>query len=222
MFVRDRDFVCESTDGLIRCLPKVPIVASAYKVLQLQLVRLLPQLPEPPDIEIAIDGIIGPSTVLATQMILTRLGQTHPQIWNELGDFITAPPERSIEWLATIADQLTGYLDAAVAANPSALVQPNPPRPPADEEPLDWVKRVFTKSRVLAGGATLLGFGSLLLISGAIDRRALGVTDRSHFLPASDGTDSDGDDGDFDGSDDDGDEGSDDADPLEQAPSVAA
>lgn len=185
MFVRDQDFVCDDTHGIIRCLPKTAEAASAYKVLQLQLMRLVPHLPEAPAVTIAVDGIIGPSAVLALQMIALRLCDGAHQ---ELAQLALAQPEQSIPLVAENAMEIAGYIDQVMSTDPTAIIAPKQIEPP-ELDPVAMLKQIFTKKRVAASVAMLGGLGGLALVAGASDRRALGHVDRSRFLPVSDGSD---------------------------------
>jgi len=199
MFTLGHDFVCETGHGIIRCIPRTPEAASAFKVLQLQLVRLVPQLPEPPDVTIEADGIIGPSMTLAMQMILGRIVQSFPH--ETLLSLALAPPEEAIPTIASLAMEISGVIDQVITSDPNAIASPTSPQH-QDEDPIDLLKRVLTKKRILAGSATLLGLGGLGLVASASSRRALGLVDRSRFLPPSDGSNEEDEDEDED--DDDG------------------
>lgn len=185
MFVRDQDFIVDDKHGIIRCLPKTAEAASAYKVLQLQLVRLVPHLPEAPAVTIAVDGIIGPSATLVVQMIALRLCDGAHR---GLAQLALAQPEQAIPLVAENAMEIAGYIDQVMTADPTAIIAPKPVEQP-ELDPIAMLKQFLTKKRIAAAGATVFGLGSLMLVAGASDRRALGHVDRSRFLPASDGTD---------------------------------
>jgi hypothetical protein len=201
MFTRDQDFACELRSGIVLCVGLTPEVASTYKVLQLQIKRLLPQIPGPPKVEIIVDGIIGPSAALGLQMIVARISQGQPGVLRELGALIYAPAEQTIIGIAQHADMLTGYIDQILVRDPDAVRSPPQAIPPQPEDPIAFAKRVFTKKRLIASGVTLAGLAGLAAVASASDSRALGRVDRSGFLPESDGTDEMDDGGDDDGDD---------------------
>jgi len=202
MFTHDQDFVCEMKAGIVLCTARTPEAASTYKVLQLQLMRLLPQLPRPPSVTPAVDGIIGPSTALGLQMIIARIAQGYPSVLRELGALIYAPAEQTIVGIAQHADALTGYIDQILVQDPNAIRSPPPIVPPQPEDPLVFAKRVFTKKRLIASGVTIAGLAGLAAVATASNSRVLGRVDRSGFLPPSDGTDEMEDDDDDDSDDD--------------------
>lgn len=185
MFSLGQDFVVESQHGIIRCVAKSPQAASAFKVLQIALAKLLPQLPEPPPVEISVDGVIGPSTTLAVQVVIQRLCEGSHQ---ELAPIALAQPEEAIPAVAASAMEIAGYLDRVLGDDPSAILAPKPIVEP-EIDPVAVLRQIFTGKRIAALGATVLGLGGLALVAGASDRRALGYMDRAGFLPESDGTD---------------------------------
>lgn len=185
MLTAGKDFVVENEHGIIRCKPKTPECTSAFKVLQLAAQKFLPQVPDAPPVAIEIDGVIGPSVVLAVQAIAQRLAQgKHP----ELAQIAVAQPEDAIPAVASMAFEISGYIDRALQDNPTAIVSP-PPTAEAPKHPLDGLREIFTLKRVLAGTATLLGIGAIVVLGAMANRRGLGVVDRSSFLPPSDGSD---------------------------------
>jgi hypothetical protein len=198
MFTRDQDFACELRSGIVLCTALTPEVVSTYKVLQLQLSRLLPQIPGPPKTAIVIDGIIGPSVALGLQMIVARIAQGYPGVLRDLGALIYAPAEQTIIGIAQHADMLTGYIDQILARDSNAVRSPPPLTQPQPEDPIAFAKRVFTKKRLIASGVTIAGLAGLAVVAGASDSRVLGRVDRSGFLPESDGTDEMDDDADDD------------------------
>ena len=198
MLTRDQDFVCDTSKGIVLCSPLTPEAESAYKVLQLALARLVAQIPGVRT-KIDVDGVIGPTVALATQMVFTRMSQGHPEVARELGALIYAPAEQAILGVAEHADALAGYIDKIITDDPNAVRSPKPPPAPAPEDPVKFLKRIFTKKRLLAGAATLAGFAGLAVVATASSARALGRVDRSGFLPASDGTDETDDDDEDDG-----------------------
>jgi hypothetical protein len=194
MFVRDQDFVCETKHGIVRCIAKSIPAISAFKVLQMQLARLLPQLPEAPSIDIDVNGIIGPSTALGVQVLGARLAQGSHQ---GLAEIIAAQPEQAIPDIAARALEITGYIDSVIEKDPHAISAPGLSQtPPVD--PITQLRSIFSIKRVAAATVTLLGLGAMVWVGSAAHRRALGLVDRSSFLPRSDGTDE------FEESDDDG------------------
>lgn len=185
MLTRDKDFTVEAEYGIIRCKPKTPEAASAFKVLQLSVQKLLPQVPDAPPVEIEVNGVVGPSLVLAVQVIASRLAEgTHP----ELAQIAIAQPEEAIPRIAEGAMEITGYFEHALAENPTAIIAPAP-KVEAQPHPLDGLREIFTVKRLLAGTATLLGLGALVVIGTMAHKRGLGLVDRSGILPPSDGSD---------------------------------
>ena len=181
MFVRDQDFVCEDKQGILRCLPKTPEATSAFKTLQITAQRLGAQLPGTP--EIHIDGTLGPSSVLAVQLLATRLGTRYPAFL----DFAGAQPEQAIPYAAAHALELAGALDEITTADPQALM-PIDLAPVAEADPMASLKSLLTGERIAAVGVSLLGLVGLGYVAHASDQRALGTVDRSQFLPESDGS----------------------------------
>jgi hypothetical protein len=198
MLTRDKDFAIDNEHGIIRCKPKTAEAASAFKVLQLAVQKLLPQVPDAPPVEIEVNGVIGPSLVLAVQVIAARLAEgKHP----ELAHVAIAQPEEAIPTIAESAMEITGYMERALTENPSAIIAPAP-KVEVPPHPLDGLREIFTVKRVLAGTATLLGLGALVVLGSMARRRGLGLVDRSSLLPPSDGTDEfEEDEGDDDGDD---------------------
>lgn len=191
--VPGQDFTVETKHGIIRCLPKTAAAASAFKVIQLALAKLLPQLPDAPAVDIEIDGVIGPSVTLAVQVIAQRLASGKHQGLAQLSGL---QPEQAVPAVAEYAMEVAGYIEQVIGADPTALVNPQMFGEPID--PMAQLKGLFTGKRVAAAAATLLGIGALALVGVTTHRRALGVADRSTMLPPSDGTDEfdeDGDDG---------------------------
>lgn len=185
MFTRDQDFVCEERYGIVRCLPKSVEATSAFKVLQLQLSKVLPQLPDAPPITIEVDGIIGPTVALGVQAIAARLAQgRHP----ELAQLAIAQPEEAIPAIASRALEITGYVESVLAGDPTAVITPKPPVE-EDVDPLSMLRAVFTPKRIGAGVGVILGVGALIWAGAAARRRGLGMVDRSSLLPPSDGSD---------------------------------
>lgn len=185
MFVHGQDFVCDDTNGILRCVPKSLTAISACKVLQMQLVKLAAQLPEPPPVAIDVNGTIGPTTALTLQMIASRLCLGAHQ---ELAELAGAQPEQSIPYITTHALELAGYFDRLTESDPTALLTPQPMQGPVFD-PIAVFKSIFTVKRVVAGTATLLGLGAIALIANAADKRTGGLIDRSGWLPPSDGSD---------------------------------
>ncbi len=195
MLAPGKDFDVEDEHGILRCVPKSPEAQNAFRVLQLQLQKIVPHLPEAPPVPINVDGVIGPGTTLVVQMVAGRLAEgSHP----ELAALACAQPEEAIPGVAAGAMELAGFLDRALEKDPTAVVAPKPPPEPPQPGPLDILKSIFTKRRLVAAGATLCGIGGLLLVARASDRRALGHVDRSAMLPYSDGSDEFDDEGDVD------------------------
>ena len=152
--------------------------------------RAVAQLPDASDVSLAIDGVIGPSTVLGTKRVLQRLAESYPQILTDLGSFILAPPEESIAMLSETAVEMSSVLDRALSANPTAITTPTPPPEAPPQETLGTIlKRTFTPQRVLAGIGALAGLGALAYIARAADYRTLGMIDRTSMLTPSDGSD---------------------------------
>lgn len=181
MFVRDRDFRCEtSEDGIVRCTPMQDGATQTYKMLQVVLAKLLPQVPDAPPLSVEPDGTIGPTTVFAVQIVATRLATTPHQ---ELAPLATMQPEEAIPLVAERASDVAGYLaglDPAVLATAPALGEPPPL--PKSESP-------FTISRVAMASAALLGLVGIGLFARASSLRGAGTVDRSDLLPLSDGSD---------------------------------
>lgn len=185
MLEAGKDFDVEDEYGIIRCVAKTDEARSAFKVLQLRLVKLLPQLPNPPAVTLNVNGIIGPSATLVCQAIALRLLEGHHR---ELADYALAQPEVAIPMTASHAMELAGYLDEVMAKDPHAIVAPlAPPEPKLD--PMQMVKDYFTKKRIIATSAMLCGLGGLAAVAVASQHRALGMIDRSAMLPPSDGSD---------------------------------
>lgn len=209
MFVRDRDFRCESKGGIVRCSPVHSQAISAYKTLQLIATKLLPQVPDAPPITVQTDGIIGPTTVLAIQVIAARLVMGPHR---ELAALATMQPEEAIPWVAERAMELAGYLDQVVSSNPTALIAQTAP----EVKPLAESSG-FTMGQIATAGVTLMGFVGIGLLAHASSKRSAGTMDRSFMLPESDGSDQ------FDGGDDDdGGDGGHDAGPDPEGESAHA
>lgn len=183
MLTRDQDFTVEEEHGILRCKPKNPNATSTFKVLQLAVQKMIPQLPNAPDIDIDINGVIGPSIALGVQIIAQRLAEGPHQ---GLAGLIGLQPEEAIPSIAENAMEIAGYIDQVNGADPTAVVAPKQPEP---IDPLAQLKGIFTPKRIVAGLGTLLGLGALVCFGFAADRRSLGLADRSSMLPPSDGTD---------------------------------
>src|SRR5258706_1210559 len=191
MLTPGKDFTVEYEYGIIRCIPTTDEVRSAFKVLQMRLEKLSKELPGGFNVAINVDGVIGPSATLAAQMIALRLAEGSHQ---ELMPFAVAQPEESIPMCADAAMELSGYFDQVMMGDPHAIDAPVSPTEPTIDL-MKIVKGYFTKRRMIAAGTTLCGLGGLALIASASQKRALGLIDRSHMLPPSDGSDDMGDDG---------------------------
>jgi hypothetical protein len=191
MLTRDQDFEVYG-QGFLRCRPKNPAAASAFKALQITVQRLVPQLPDAPAYEITIDGEIGPALVLAVQLLLRRLGESGHQ---DLAPLAVAQPEEAIPATAAMSLEIAGYLDAVLAREPTALLAPKR-EPLTGPDPIQLIKSLLTPKRIAASVGVLAGITGLALAAHATDRRALGVVDRSGLLPPSDGSDDFGEDGD--------------------------
>jgi hypothetical protein len=198
MLTQDQHFTIEIKAGFPRCVPKSPEAASAYKTLQLLLVRLVKQLPNAPKMMISIDGVIGPSTVLAVQLIATRLAEGK---YPAMVDIASAQPEEAIPFVAVNAMEIADAFDQAMNADKTALLSPQPLEE-AQPDPMAMLKGLLTIPKIAAVGFGLLGLTSIALVARTSDRRGAGLVDRSRFLPESDGTD----DFDDEGHDDEGDD----------------
>ncbi len=152
-------------------------------MLQLSIAKLLPHIPDAPAVDIEPDGIIGPSITLAVQVIAQRLANGPHQ---GLVPFAALQPEEAIPAVAENAMEIAGYLDAVLTKDPTALVAPRQPEP---EDPIQMLKGLFTPKRIVAAVGTIAGLGAFALVGAAIDRRSLGLVDRTPQLPPSDGTD---------------------------------
>jgi hypothetical protein len=185
VLIRDQDFICDDASGILRCQPKTVAATSAFKVLQLQLSKLLPQLPEAGEIEIDVNGVIGPSTALGVQILATRLAEGSHK---ELAQLAIGQPEDAIPRIAESALEIVGYVDDVMTKDPTAIAMPRP----AQEltfDPLAMLRSIFTPKRIAAGVGALVGLGALVMAGTAAQRRVLGLLDRSSFLPPSDGSD---------------------------------
>lgn len=183
MFVQGQDFTCDAANGIIRCTPKQTTASSAFKTLQIIIQRLLPQIPGASGVEVPVDGVIGPTTVLAVQMVAARLAQGK---YPGLVPLASAQPEEAIPFVASHALEIAGNLDQIATEDPKALILAEPEMPP---DPISSLKSVLTGKRIAAAGATLMGFIGLGILASSSSRRALGTADRSNMLPPSDGTD---------------------------------
>lgn len=193
MFARDQDFECDTSAGIVLCVGLKPEVTSTFKVLQLQLSRLLPQLPNPPKVAVIVDGVIGPSVALSLQMVIARIARGYPGVLHDLRVLVYAPAEQMILEIARHADLLTSYINQILTHDPNAVRSPPPLAEPKPEDPVAFAKRIFTTKRLIASGVALAGLAGLTAVASASDSRALGRIDRSSFLPESDGTDEDDD-----------------------------
>ncbi len=191
MFTLNQDFECDTSAGIVLCVGLKPEVTSTFKVLQLQLSRLLPQLPNPPKIDVIVDGVIGPSVALSLQMVVARIARGYPGILHDLGALVYAPAEQMIIEIARCSDLLTSYINQIITHDPNAVRSPPPLAEPKAEDPIALAKRVFTPKRLIAGSVALASLAGLTAVASASDSRVLGRADRSHLLPASDGTDDD-------------------------------
>jgi hypothetical protein len=185
VFTNGQDFDCEEVFGIPRCKPKTIEATSAFKVLQLQLAKLLPQLPDAAHVDVDINGVIGPSTALGVQLIAKRLAEGSHK---ELAQISIAQPEQAIPAIAERALEIVGYVNAIMEQDPTALAMPQPLQAP-EFDPLSMLRSIFTPKRIAAGVGTLVGLGALIFAGSAAHRRALGTVDRSRFLPPSDGSD---------------------------------
>lgn len=183
MLARDQDFVVETKHGIIRCHPKTPAASSAFKVLQIAVSRLLQQVPDAPDVAIDVDGVIGPSVTLAVQVIAQRMSNGKHQGLAELGGL---QPEQAVPAVAERAMEIAGYLQQVVEAEPAALINPQPVEL---ADPFAALKGMFTGKRIAAIAGTLLGVAAFIGLGAMVQRRTLGLSDRSSMLPPSDGTD---------------------------------
>ena len=203
MFTPGQDFICETKLGMIRCKAKAPHATSGFKALQLTLTRLLAQLPIASKPTIDVDGVIGPSTVLAAQLIATRLAEGRYSAFSELA---SAQPEEAIPYVAQHAMEIAGVFEQILQQDPKALLAPSTGLEEAPFDPMQMLKGMLTAPRIAAVGVAALGLTGLALVASASDRRSSGIADRSGMLPDSDGTDDyeedDDDDGDADGAGD--------------------
>lgn len=179
------DFTIDTEHGIIRCRPKTPGAASAFKVLQVTVTRALEQLPDAPAVSIDIDGVIGPSLTLAVQVIAQRLAAGKHQGLAQLGGL---QPEEAVPAVATHAMEIAGYLDGVMQGDPTALVNPQTQLPEGFDL-IGQLKSLFTGKRIAAMAGTLLGAAVFIGLGASIQRRGLGMLDRSGLLPPSDGTD---------------------------------
>lgn len=185
MFVPEQDFTVETAYGIPRCLPKNPNASSAFKVLQVAVQRIVPQLPDAPDVDIEIDGIIGPSITLVVQVVAQRLASGKHQGLSQLAGM---QPEEAVPMVASHAMEIAGYLDDVLQKDPTALI--NPSTPLAESmDPMAMIKSLFTGKRIAAVAGSLLGVAALVGLGAMVQRRTLGTVDRSGHLPPSDGTD---------------------------------
>jgi hypothetical protein len=185
MLTQDQHFTIETKAGFPRCVPKSPEAASAYKTLQLLLVRLVKQLPNAPKMMLSIDGVIGPSTVLAVQLIATRLAEGK---YPTMVDIASAQPEEAIPFVAVNAMEIADAFDQAVSADRTALLSPQQLEE-AQPDPVAMLKGFLTIPKIAAVGFGLLGLTGIALAARTSDKRSAGLVDRSRFLPESDGTD---------------------------------
>lgn len=180
----DQDFALTTEHGIIRARPKNPNATSAFKVLQVTVSRAVEQLPDAPAVSIEVDGVIGPTIALAVQVIAQRLASTKHQGLTQLGGL---QPEEAIPTIAGHAMEVAGYIDTVMREDPTALVNPQViPEPP---DPIAQLKALFTPRRIAAALGTIVGLAGFAFAAAATDRRGLGLADRSHMLPPSDGTD---------------------------------
>jgi hypothetical protein len=195
MLIQDQDFAVETKAGFPRCLPKTPNATSAYKTLQLLLIKLVAQIPGPKP-TVAVDGAIGPSTVLAVQLIAGRFAEgKHPA----LVELASAQPEEAIPYVAQNAMEIADLFGQIAATDQTALASPQSLEAAQPQDPIEMLKGFATVPRIAALSFGLLGLTGLALAAHAGDKRGAGLVDRSRFLPESDGSDE------FDdGSDDDG------------------
>lgn len=214
MLIKDQHFAIEETAGLIRCVPLTPEATSAYKTLQLLLMKLVEQVPSAPRGMVTLDGTVGPTTALVVQVIAARLAEGS---YSELSELATAQPEEVIPYIGHNAMEIAGVFDMIVAKDPTALVAPRTLAAAAEPvDPVQMLKGLLTGPRIAAASAALLGVTGLAVAAYVSDRRGSGVADRSSMLPESDGTDDfdedadEGDDGQEDGSEGQGQESGDD------------
>jgi len=186
VFSPGQHYTIEQKMGIMRCIPKTPDATSAYKTLQLVVARLVKQVAGAPPIEVSIDGTIGPSCVLAVQVVAGRLAEGKHQGLQQLA---TAQPEEAIPYVAQNAMEIAGYFDRATSEDPHALVAPRQLAEPPPPDPIETLKGLLTAPKIAAAGAALVGLTGIAILASASDKRAGGRMDRSHMLPESDGTD---------------------------------
>ncbi len=186
MLVRDQDFAVEKKRGIIRCTPKNADASSAFKVLQLAMQKLLPQLPDPPAVVIEVDGVVGPSLTLATQVVAQRLTDG---VHKGLAELCGLQPEEAIPQIATFCMEITGYIEKVLDVDPTALIAPKSQPMGEPIDPMATLKNLFTTKRIAAVAGTFVGIAVFVGLGAMMQRRSMGTADRSSTLPPSDGTD---------------------------------
>jgi hypothetical protein len=186
VLAQDQFKVETSEAGIIRCVPQTAEATSAYKTLQLLLLKLVDQVPGAPRAMFAIDGVIGPSTALAVQVVAGRLAETY----QELTELASAQPEEAIPYIGQSAMEIADVFEKIMERDTHALVQPPQLGAAAESvDPVQMLKGLLTAPRLAAAGVALAGISGLAIAAYASDRRMSGLADRSSFLPESDGTD---------------------------------
>jgi hypothetical protein len=181
MLIEGRDYGCTDEGGIYFCWGRSGEVEQIYQQLQRQLRALGADVPD--------DAKMAPITVLALQQVLTTLHRSVP-LPPALAQIVAAPdPVLAIKLAAAHAKDAFLYVGYVLSKHPHALVSPpiaTFAAPPPSKFPVRPVLYA------VGGAAFLAGVGA---ITHKMSRRAAGVDDARHFLPA-DQDDDDDEDGD--------------------------